>query len=133
MRLKGQNFNDIHFISALVQDSITMFDWVNFQNKEFEMFINRFCWELKAEKHDELYRKNAVLTIKNVSGVMVKNPPSERNEFKTLLACLSESSSKISLIFDNDFEILIKGRKLVLELHDISEQWPTGVIPIHIL
>lgn len=130
MKLISKKIHDIHLVSCLVQDAITMLDWMDHKQKKFDLYLNRFCWEDKAEK-SEKYRTNSMLCINNAEKAMVKNAPKARNVFKTLLACLCKSKHEIHLVFDDSFEIILSGKNLNIQLEDLTEKWPTTVIPFH--
>ena len=130
MKLHGNKIKDIHLISCLIQDSITTLEWMNQGKKIFDLFLNRFCWEDKATNHEKL-RTNSILYISNIKNIFVKNPPKQKNLFRTLLACLCESKNTMRLVFDENFEILLEGKNLSVELEDVTDKWPTAIIPFH--
>ena len=128
MNVRSQNVNDISIISALIQQSITSINWIKHKNDNFEIFLNRFCWEKHFEKK-ELLRTNCILKILNVEESLVANPPKIRDQFIYLLGCLAKSSCEILLFFDNEFILNLKGSNLCVKMIDIHNKWETRLIP----
>ena len=53
LKLKIDKFEDIHYLSALTQDSIVDKESFDFEEGKFLMLLNRFKWE---NYHEHKYR-----------------------------------------------------------------------------
>jgi hypothetical protein len=128
----------IHFLSGLLESSITCKLWILYKNNTLKILINRVCWELTPELFEEekhIKRIHSILTIHNINNIKTNNIFNKKIEFFSLLSIscdydqknktnvlnilLSKGSVKISV---SDFYVTIK---------DISTYWLSNYTPEH--
>ena len=122
IHIGGNNKSDINLISSLTQESITCIDWIEYKEKKFDIFLNRYLWEQKIENRKN-ERINSILFINNVKKVHINNPPKNNIEFLILLSCVFSKKDKISFVFNKNMSIDIYGKNLLYVLKDVSQPW----------
>jgi hypothetical protein len=128
----------IHFLSGLLQDSITCKLWILYKNNTLKILVNRVCWEVPPEifeNEEHIKRIHSIVTIHNIKEIKTKNIFNKKMDFFSLLSIqcdydhknknnilnilLSKGSAQLAV---NDFYITIK---------DMSTYWLSNVIPEH--
>ena len=120
-----KTIEDLHFVSALLQDAITSSSWIKKDNKKLFLMLNRIC----RENPDYLInndRVNSLLCFENIEYCLVKNL--KESKFKYLLAIVNtcdDCDTKVDtlLVFSDNSQIKLYMPVISVKLYDISEQW----------
>jgi len=131
LQLKVTSFEDIHYISALVQDSIVDKDAFEFDNNSLLILLNRFKWE---NYHKQKYRRvHTGLLFQGVKRVTFdKNFISDHEmRFLNLLSIITDYSDRISLLFSGDKVVNVYVGSVDIKIKDLHSSWATENVPYH--
>lgn len=127
MKLLAKTIHEKHFLSSLVQNSITRFSLIKLQDFNLNLQINRFCWE-NSIKNNENHRIYSNILIRNVKKMFISETELIPTFLELLLIACSNKNT-IKLIFANDFVIKLHGENLEIILKDISDFWLSDYAP----
>ena len=135
LKIRAEDKEDLHIVSALLQDSIVPSKSLKHdaKNKTFSLLANRFRWEASA-KDDALEQNERVfssLYIENVEAIHKKNFSESKGEAHHALLCILQEGPHLTFLFSGEEEIILTLSSLKLRVRDISEPWPTEICPIH--
>ncbi|OED45564.1 hypothetical protein AB836_01585 [Rickettsiales bacterium (ex Bugula neritina AB1)] len=119
-KISANDKESIHFISSLLQDSITCKLWIIYNKQQIKLLINRVCWEEKNHK-SEHNRLLSIITIDNVKNAKITRM-SSKIEFFTIQSIHCEKNNQIRIKFTNG-TLLIKVLSFNIHLKDITNQW----------
>jgi len=131
LKLKITSFEDIHYLSALVQDSIVDKDAFEFENGSLLVLLNRFKWE---NYHEKKYRRiHTGLFFQNVKKVTFdKNFTSDHEmRFLNLLSIITDYSDRITLLFSGDKVVNVYVDSVDIKIKDLHYSWATESVPYH--
>lgn len=131
LKLKIDKFEDIHYLSALTQDSIIDKESFDFEKGKFLMLLNRFKWE---NYHEHKYRRiHSGLLFNHVEKVTFDKDFMKDNDlrFLNLLSIITDYSEKISLIFSGDKVVNLTVNDVDIKIKDLHYSWATDNIPYH--
>ena len=131
LKLKIDKFEDIHYLSALTQDSIIDKESFNFENDKFLILINRFKWE---NYHEQKYRRiHSGLLFNHVEKVTFDKDFMKDDDirFLNLLSIITDYSKRISLIFSGEKVVNIYVNSVDIKIKDLHYSWATDNIPYH--
>lgn len=143
LRLRAFEPDDVHVISALVQDAVfpsVEMRWEK-SKRRFAILLNRFRWEDAdlANAHDRpVERVQSVLAIEDVMGV--KSNGVARDDSDLVLSLLSlafhpgeDGMGQVILSLAGDGEISLDVEALEMTLRDVTRPYaaPSGKTPQH--
>ena len=139
LSLLGKSCEDLHVMSAYLQDSIVAIKDMVFlkKNRTFIMIVNRFMWE-DVEKG--LFRHNkrirCALHFEEVINVKSKNINQKKNNHS--LECLTIKSRLLfkgiyetNFFFSGGSIITILSESLEVVMKDIGKPWKVKYVPLH--
>jgi hypothetical protein len=138
-KLVAHDGETVHFLSALLQDSISCGTWMLLKDNKLKILVNRVCWEVPKEiisSQEHIARLHSILTIENVISVKTKRISKTKIEFFSILSIMSDVDHKTNT---NHITILLsKGAihmvvdKFHVTMKDVSTYWLTPKIPHHV-
>lgn len=137
LRIIAEDQDDLQVIAACLQDALIPLSEMEYDttNNQFNLLVNRFCWECEPEKiKDNPYytRVSAGLVFHHVKDVHRKGLDLQnKNELVNLLTIHNGDNGCIHLVFSGGSEIKLKVEKLMCHLKDADEPYPTPNIPDH--
>lgn len=138
IKLVAHDGESVHFLSSLLQDSISCRIWMLLKDSKLKILINRVCWEVPKEiisGEEHIARLHSILTIDNVIKVTTKQISKKKIEFFSILSIICGPSNNKD---HNSIKILLsKGvinitlKKFHVTMKDVSTYWLTSKIPVH--
>lgn len=141
LRLLAKDKEEIHILSAQLQDSLLPLTSVHFDKdaKTFTCLLNRFCWEhLDAHPNeDRYYRVHAGFSVSNVLNVHkrnfdLKHPVRVLNLLMIKVDEPKKEHQTIHLLFSGDKEIRLEVESIHCQLGDVDHPWHTDKRPMHL-
>ena len=139
LSLLGKNCEDLHVMSAYLQDSIIAIKDIVFlkKNRTFIIIANRFMWE-DIEKGLFRYNKRIRCAIKFEEVIEVKSKKINQKKGNHSLECLA---IKCRILFEDIYEtnfffsggsiITILSESLEVVMKDIGKPWKVKYVPLH--
>ena len=148
LRLRAADAEDLHIISAMVQDAIVPVRDIGYDSEvlRFAMVINRFMWERSApEDFDEgadtvaesdsaptFYRTLSAVRFEQVSKVEQRGIDQTKTcQMLDLLAIEQVDDHTAEIHFAGGGSIRLTMVKLDCHFEDLGEAWPTQCRPVH--
>ena len=119
--------NDLHYVSALIQDAIIHKSGINYDNGDLVIFMNRFAWDHFIE--DKKLRIHAVMVIKNVANVEYIN--FDKRDFLNILSIIYDYQGTLCLVFSDNKKVKMNVDNIDIRLSDVDEHWDTDNVPNH--
>lgn len=132
LSLKLTTYDEINYLSALIQDSILIRHSMHQTSKNcFSMLLNRFCWNKLSNEEPE--RIHSILIFNNVKSIKYNDELIKHDHFKflNLLAIVTDYNDKISLFFSENKIINLNINQIDIRLKDLDERWPANSVPMH--
>lgn len=119
-KITAHDVESIHFISSLLQDSITCKLWIIYRDKQVKLLVNRVCWETPSSDLEH-HRILSIITIEDVeSAKMTKS--SDKIEFFSFVSINCDKKNHIRINFSNG-SLITKVNSLSVRIKDITQQW----------
>lgn len=137
LRITAEDQDDLQVIAACLQDALIPLAGMEYDetNTQFNLLVNRFCWECEPEtiEGNSYYARVVTdLVFHHVKEVHRKGLDLQsKNELINLLTIHNAENGYIHLVFSGESEIKLKVDKLVCHLRDADESYPTSNIPDH--
>lgn len=141
LKLLAQDKEEIHILSAHLQDGLFPLTSMHFEKKDqtFSFLVNRFCWEHVDAHPDEerYYRVHSGLVFSDVvaihqRGFDQKHPQRILNLLMISVVEHKNGTKTIHLLFSGDKEIRVETTSIQCRLSDVDHPWPTNKKPIHL-
>ena len=137
LKLEAQDHEDLHFLSAHMQDALIPVSGLNFHAdmKRFHMTANRFRWEQDDHEHEGAplyFRTHCDVSFGHVDHVKHKGfDLSHPTHILSLLAIRGHEDGTITLFCSDGAAIHLHAEKILCRLCDTGEHWPTRIRPQH--
>ena len=129
-----RQFEDLPMMGAFLQDAICSISRMVYNDQQFCLIGNRFCWEVPptyASEQPTYYRVHTQLIFDQVESVQHQgfqlSDPVRSLHFLTFWG----EPGHIVLVFSNHCSIRLKTPQLQCWIQDIDEPWPTPSLPSH--
>jgi hypothetical protein len=158
LKLKAVDQHDVEVCSMHLQDALCPLSSMHYSKKDkvFSLMANRFCWENieYGDQYSSYFRVHCGVFFHGVESIYKCNfyqkgherifnllmlsdrdlERSETNKSKDSLSLEKEECgmSLIHLIFSDEKEIRLQGKKIEIYLKDFDEPWPSKHKPVHI-
>ena len=139
LRLLAEAVEDLEVISAAIQDSVVKAGNLTYEARQnrFALEINRYRWEMGAQRRVEGERVRSLLAFDGVLGV--KTRAITKADPELILSLLQVTftpaeeppGGQVTLVFAGDGEIVLDVEVLDATLLDSDYVWPTRHLPNH--
>lgn len=138
LRLLAEDADDLHVLSAALQDALTTVGEVAYEKaaRRLTIALNRFCWECQSV---EAVRIRAGLQLGGVLAVQSRGVEADsKARLLQILAMTFEPSPEadnpggvvlIHLAGGGDLKVIVECVDIVLS--DLSDPWPAKTSPAH--
>lgn len=119
-KITAHDVESIHFISSLLQDSVTCKLWIIYKSQQVKLLVNRVCWETPSAdlEHNRIL---SIITIENVENAKMTKS-SDKIEFFSFLSMTCEKKNQIRINFSNG-SLVTKVNSFNVRIKDITQQW----------
>src|SRR5262245_9910217 len=148
LKLRGEDEEDLHTISAVLQDALVPIGEMTFipEERRFVLVANRFRWEAASDQdsapgaaaHGEdsvtaatFERVLTGICFEGISAVRLKNIDRRRRSRILELLQIGWEPGGIMLMFAGDSAIVLETKSISCRLDDICDPWPTPFCPHH--
>lgn len=127
LSLMTKSENDLHYVSALIQDAIIHKSGIHYDKNDLIIFMNRFAWDHFMD--DRKLRIHSVMIIKNVTNIEYVN--FDKRDFLNILSLVYDYKGLLCLIFSDNKKVKINVKNIDIRLSDVDEHWDTENVPDH--
>lgn len=128
LSLMTKSENDIHYVSALIQDAIVHKSGMHYDKDNLIIFMNRFAWDHFMD--EKKLRIHSIMIIKNVTNVEYIN--FDKRDFLNLLSIVYDYQGTLCILFSDEKKLTVSVKNIDIRLSDVDEHWHTEDIPNHI-
>jgi hypothetical protein len=127
LRLYAADADDLAVISALMQDAAVVARDIGYDGKARRLVIlaNRFRWENRSRT-----RVRTAIRLEGVSRLERRRWPDVPGTVLDLLALRIENG-RLGIDFAGGPALRAEAECVDVEMHDLSEPWPTRAVPRH--
>ncbi len=125
LKMMAQDSEDLHILSACLQDSLIPLDGLNYDStkKCFHLFAHRYQWE---QEGDSPQRIASGISIENVESVQFSGFDPKSKDIQDLyLLTLRHEAPYLYMLFSDNAKIRLKTEALKIKLRDASVPWPS--------
>ena len=138
LKLRAEDADDLAVISACLQDALVLVADLAFvpEEKSFLLIANRFRWEDAAPAPDGVHERTMCgIAFRDVTAVSYRG--FRRRDRQAILALLAirsgagDAGNVIHLDFAGGASIRLQAGRILCQVRDLGEPWPTPWRPGH--
>lgn len=136
LKLRARDADDLAVVAACLQDAVLPLAEMTFQpaHKRFVMVVSRFKWEDAEGERVEgrIYeRVHSGVRFDGVRAVRVRDFDQDSRTRILSLLTIESGDGHIDLIFSGGGMIRLETDRILCQVEDIDEPWPTQWRPAH--
>ena len=132
LKLKAEDDKDLEILSKYLFEAICLDKEMTFlkEKKSFMMSVERFTWELGADKIEEILQVLCLIEIKNIEKIFTENFFNKKSRGLHSLMSIAYDNGFLMFTFEDQAFIKILVNKLEVYVEDFGKPIKPPVVPL---